>query len=356
MTNAWHQSGPLWIFGAGGFGRAVAKACQGQGITVAGFVQTQPSQRELDGLPVRGWADLGAADKLQPLLLGIYNRDTPLDGLAQLAAQHGCQRIVWPWDLYARLSGSLGWRYWLADPAFLAAHADDCRRTASRLADDASRDCLARVIAFRQGLDASYGSFQHAEPQYFNPITLTGLADRPLAYVDGGAYVGDSLLALAAAHPVAQAWLFEPDAKNFERMVTTVRRHKLTATCLPMAIGDRNTLLRFSSGLGEAGHLDPDGDEGIACVKLDDLLAGQHIDFLKLDVEGAKDAALRGGAQTLRTSRPVVALSCYHHPHDLWALPDLLHELVPDYDLYLRQHTGNSFDLVLYGVPKEQRQ
>ncbi len=352
MSAVWYEAGPVWIFGAGGFGRAVAKACQEHGIEVAGFVQTQPSQSSLDGLPVRSWRDLGISDRQQPLLLGIFNRDTPLDALARTAIDSGCSRIVWPWDIHARLSEALGWRYWLADPDFLTRHADDCARTAARLADDTSRDCLARTIAFRQGRDPGYAGFQHADLQYFNPLTLSGMAGKALSYVDGGAYVGDSLLALAAVQRVDRAWLFEPDTANFSRMVSTVRKHRLGATCLPLAVGDRNTLLRFKSGLGEAGHLDPDGDDGIACVRLDDVLADQHIDFLKLDVEGAEEAALRGAADTLRSSRPVMALSCYHHPHDLWRLPDLLAELLPDCDLYLRQHTGNSFDLVLYGVPR----
>jgi hypothetical protein len=48
----------------------------------------------------------------------------------------------------------------------------------------------------------------------------------------------------------------------------------------------------------------------------------------------------------------VLAISCYHKPEDLWALPDLIDSLVPDYRLYLRQHTFNSFDLVLYAIPQ----
>jgi hypothetical protein len=75
------------------------------------------------------------------------------------------------------------------------------------------------------------------------------------------------------------------------------------------------------------------------------------VDFIKLDVEGGEADALRGAHRTLISHRPVLAISCYHKPEDLWALPDLIDSLVPDYRFYLRQHAFNSFDLVLYAMP-----
>jgi hypothetical protein len=77
------------------------------------------------------------------------------------------------------------------------------------------------------------------------------------------------------------------------------------------------------------------------------------VDFIKLDVEGAEMSALNGAKETINKYRPTLALSCYHHPDDLWKLSDMISELGLDYQFYLRQHAFNSFDLVLYAIPNE---
>ncbi|APW45625.1 FkbM family methyltransferase [Rhodoferax antarcticus] len=341
----------VWIFGTGLFGRAVASACVQQGVRVAGFVQTLPAQSEVEGLPVRGWSQLTEADLAMPLLIGIYNRVMPLNGLAQLARKVGCQRVVMPWHIYAQFASQLGWRYWLADPAFLLQNLDALSRTHARLADDVSRQCFEQLVAFRLGLNDAYAGFTHTDAQYFNELSLPHLKPEGLSYLDGGAYNGDSFIDLLGHRQVGQAWLFEPDKANFAKLCQTVRWHHLPGLCLPLALADCYRLLRFNTGLGEAGNVHPDGDEGIATVAIDEFLAGAQLDLLKLDVEGSEVAALRGAAQTLRDSRPVLAISGYHRPEDLWVIPDVLAELCTDYRLHMRQHTHNSFDLVIYAVP-----
>jgi FkbM family methyltransferase len=293
---------------------------------------------------------LSASEKAQPLLLGIFNRDMPFDGLEQLARSAGWQDVRMPWELHAQFAEQLGWRYWLGDPAFLAQHADELAHVHGRLHDEASRDCLLSLVRFRLGLQSSYGSFTHPDAQYFNALTLPALAGRPLRYLDGGAYSGDSLLELLELADVKEAWLFEPDAANFAKLCQTVSARRLPGLCLPLALADGYRLLRFRSGLGEAGNVDPAGDEGIATVSIDAVLAGQPVDLIKLDVEGSETQALEGAVQTLNEHRPVLALSAYHRPEDLWALPALIDRLCPGYRFSLRQHTHNSFDLVLYGV------
>ena len=345
---------PAWVFGTGNFGRAVARACLAQGITVQGFVQTQPAAARVDGLPVCTWGELQPADRAMALLVGIFNPAAPYDQLLRLAHEAGCKRILMPWDVYAQFAQELGWRYWLASPEWLRAHAADLNRCYERLADEPSRVCLERVVRFRLGLDTDYASFMHPEPRYFNELTLPPLNNRALHYVDGGAYNGDTLLDLMKASPLQQAWLFEPDAANFAKLAPNVRNAGCPASCLPLALSDSYKLLRFSSGQGESSCLDQNGGVAIMAAALDDVLAGQRVDFIKLDIEGAEEWALRGAAQSIAAHRPVLALSCYHHPHDLWALPDLLDHLAPAYRYYLRLHAFNSFDLVLYAIPDER--
>lgn len=342
---------PVWIFGCGSFGRDLARACAVHEVPVRGFVQTQPTQSQVDGLPVLGWADLKPQDLALPLLIGIHNYATALDALALLARNAGCRQVLAPWDYYPQFERELGWRYWLASPETWFAHAEALRRTHARLADAASRTCLERVLAFRLGQDLPYASERDAQAQYFNPLTLTALQGRSLRYLDGGAFDGDSLRQLMALAAVEQAWLFEPDPGNHTQLCRRVRELKVQAHCLPLGLSDRCALLRFNAGQGAGAHVGEDGADCIVACTVDAVLGGAALDLIKLDIEGAEAQALQGASDTLRAHAPVLAVSAYHRPEDLWQLPDLLADLCPQHRHYLRQHACNSFDLVLYAVP-----
>ena len=45
-----------------------------------------------------------------------------------------------------------------------------------------------------------------------------------------------------------------------------------------------------------ASHLDASGDTVIQCVAIDDLLRGEPVNLVKLDVEGAEIETLKGHA------------------------------------------------------------
>lgn len=341
---------PVLVFGAGQFGRDVYRALADQGFDVAGFVETRPRQETLMGLPVLSWEQAGGHAGSAQLAIGVFNRGAPFDGLHALARSAGFDAILMPWDLYGPLRGELGWRYWLASSTYLADHLDQLEQTYWRLADVQSRSCLLELCRFRMGRNLGYAGFAHPERQYFNPLTLAALPDRPVVYVDGGAYNGDTLAEFSACHAIAAAYLFEPDAQNFAQLTGHCRRLPFKSVCLPLALAGGYEMLAFDGGNGEAGTIGASGTSTIAAVALDDVLAHERVDFLKLDVEGAEIAALNGAATLIGRDRPVLALSIYHHPHDLWAIPARVLSLCADYRLFLRQHHANSFDAVLYAV------
>lgn len=341
---------PTWIFGAGGFGRALGAALQRQGYALAGYVETRPTRDSVDGLPLRSWQQLTAQERNAQLAIGIFNRAMPYDGLVALAREAGFTDIMLPWHSYAQFEAQLGWRYWLSSPHAIAAALPQIEATWRSLADAASRQCLLDLLSFRLGEQLSYSSFRHADAQYFNALTLPGLQDRPVVYLDGGAYNGDTFAEASGQMQLAQAWLFEPDPDNYRTMVERVRAGTVGATCLPCALSDQYGILSFEPG-GEAATIVAGGSQRIVTLALDELLPQQRVDFVKLDVEGAEAAALRGARRLIERSRPVLALSLYHLPRDPWELPALLRSMCPDYRFYLRQHCFNSFDSVLYAVP-----
>lgn len=342
---------PVWIFGAGQFGRDVCTALLEAGFDVAGFIETTPRETTVLGLPVVSWGQLEPEHLKAQLVVGIFNRGMPLDQLVELASAAGFTKALMPWDVYAQFGERLGWRFWLSGPEVILENLPAIERTYRALADDESRKCLLQICAFRLGRNLAYASFSHPEPQYFNALTLDSLAGKVIDYVDGGAYNGDTFHELANLADVGNAWLFEPDPENFAALANAARHLPAQSVCLPLAVADAYRILSFSGGNGEGGTISDDGTVRIAAVALDDVLPTQRVGFIKLDVEGAEIQALQGAAQLIERSRPVLAISLYHRPQDIWELPDQLSALCPNYKFYIRQHYYNSFDSVLYAVP-----
>ena len=343
---------PVWIFGAGRFGRDVCSVLKHNGFEVHGFIESKPLAKTLDGLPVLAWPDVAAEHIRAQLVIGIFNRSMPLDGLEQLAKSAGFTDIFLPWDTYTQFAHDLGWRYWLSAPDVIVNSLPAIEQAYNLLADAPSQRCFLEILAFRMGQKIDYAGFTHPDNQYFNALTLAGFANKTLCFVDGGAYNGDTFVELTTKATVSNAFLFEPDPENFKALVTAARKSGAPAVCLPLALSQGYSILSFSAGNGEAGSISTDGTAHIAAVALDDMLIREHIDFIKLDVEGAEILALRGAEKVIKESRPILAISLYHRPDDIWQIINQLSETCINYNMHIRQHYFNTFDSVLYAIPK----
>jgi hypothetical protein len=73
--------------------------------------------------------------------------------------------------------------------------------------------------------------------------------------------------------------------------------------------------------------------------------------YLKFDVEGAEWEALKGCARLLERARPLMAISLYHRPDDLWQLPLYVDSLALGYRPFLRTQGEDGMDVIGYFVP-----
>jgi FkbM family methyltransferase len=343
----------IWIFGTGQFGRDLHAALSIEEYCVAGFVETTPSSKEFLELPLLGWKEWSSTHFKNPLCIGIFNRNMPLDQLEGIARQNGAADIYMPWDLYPILEKHLGWRYWLSPAHKILSNLHKLSKAIDCLSDEFSKRCILDIAAFRLGMNTAYGSFQHEETQYFNTLTLSTFKGKSISFVEGGAYTGDTYLTLCKHTNVYESYLFEPDADNYAKLVSKIDRKVNYVHCLPIGLWDSYGILSFNEGNGEGASISGDGTAHIATVDLDSLIGGRTVDFIKLDVEGSEMRALYGAKNLIKHSRPVLAVSLYHRPEDLWELPLILASLCDDYMFYIRQHYANSFDSVLYAIPNK---
>jgi FkbM family methyltransferase len=57
----------------------------------------------------------------------------------------------------------------------------------------------------------------------------------------------------------------------------------------------------------------------------------QRVDFIKMDIEGSEQQALRGAADTLARFKPKLAIAAYHKPDDPLGIPRQVHAANPGY-------------------------
>lgn len=155
---------------------------------------------------------------------------------------------------------------------------------------------------------------------------LRSLLRPSMHVVDVGANLG------AYAHffarcvgPTGRVSAFEPDPVLFASVESSARINGLPQLQPHrLALGAHHGSARLSNGLFNSGDnrlAAPAANGGpgleIKVTTLDDFLAGTPVDFIKIDVQGWEEHALRGMTQTLATN-PRVQLYLELWPHGLY--------------------------------------
>lgn len=100
----------------------------------------------------------------------------------------------------------------------------------------------------------------------------------------------------------------------------------------------------------EFGHESPAGVETISIDDYATQCGLERVDFIKMDIEGAEDAAISGATKTIRRFRPKLAISAYHKRDDMIILPRRILDILPEYRFYLEHYTIHSEETVLYAA------
>jgi len=110
--------------------------------------------------------------------------------------------------------------------------------------------------------------------------------------IDCGANIGLSSLYFKTIYPNATLHAFEPDAVLFQLLEKNAQVNGFTNTNLHQAaVWIEDTNLSFSSKGSEASHIDLSNQSThqVKAIRLSSFLAEfEHVDFLKIDIEGAE--------------------------------------------------------------------
>lgn len=156
-------------------------------------------------------------------------------------------------------------------------------------------------------------------------------------FLDVGAHVGFyTLLGARRVGSEGRVWAFEPDVTNARHLRRHVAINGLSNVRVEeAAVAEADGTARFGGGSGSGtGRLTGSGDREVRTVGLDSLCDrhGLTPTALKIDVEGAEGAVIRGASETIRRARPVIFLSTHGpeaHERSVGLLRDLGYHLAP---------------------------
>ena len=218
---------------------------------------------------------------------------------------------------------------------FLEAHAPQIEQAYAALADEDSRKTFRGVAEFQ--LTGRLPALDAISQPRSQSLALLHLSSEEI-YADLGAYRGDTLLEfLEQAGDYRQIFAVEPDAKNFAKLESLIRRLNLRGVVAKNnAVSDAARKVCFGSPGGRSSAIGR-GKGEVQALPLLELTHGQIPSYIKMDIEGAEAAALRGMEGVLAAHAPKLLVSAYHRIEDYFSLPLQILRAQPGYRIYLRK-------------------
>ncbi|TWH60039.1 FkbM family methyltransferase [Desulfitobacterium sp. LBE] len=186
--------------------------------------------------------------------------------------------------------------------------------------------------------------------QYFEPDACP-LTDSEI-FVDGGCFIGDTAEEFIRQTSGKYDYIygFEPDMGNLKKALANLAQYK-NIDVINGGLWHMTNTCKFVSGAFGNSQLSEDGDTITNTFSLDEFFADKQAPtFIKMDIEGAEYCALEGAKGILETCKPKLAICVYHQIHDIYALPQQILKINPEYKLALRHYSRWYAESVCYAV------
>ena len=176
-------------------------------------------------------------------------------------------------------------------------------------------------------------------------------------FVDGGGFIGDTAqvfidMAKKAKVKFKKIIIFEPDQTNCDLIRKHFRRRD-DVVVVQKGLSDREETLLFA-GEGGGVMVVKDAAENafsVPVIDLDSVPECQDATWIKMDIEGSEMDALKGAREVILRNHPKLTICIYHSNEDMLCIAEYIHELVPEYKLYVRCHKWDGTEAVLYAIP-----
>ena len=336
---------PLVLYGTGDAAEKILKELDIRDIPVSGIFASDGFVRDrcFAGFPVLSYGQ--AKEKfgeMTVLLCFGSHRPDVMENICRIASEQ---------DLYAPDLPVAGGG--LFDREYYEAHREELAWVRERLADDQSRLVFDKVIEYKLSgrIDPLLECSTPEEDNWKLAVdaargSCRRLSDQCLSFLDLGAYTGDTieLFLKLCGNNYKKITAVEPEARNFRKL-----RENAAMLCgadaelsgrirlINAAVGDHCGEIPFTHGAGRGGAEGKGKVRPVKLLTVDSIIREEGVGLIKMDLEGAEAEAIRGAENTIRSCNPGLIVAAYHRCEDLFAIPEQILSLQPDYKLYLRK-------------------
>lgn len=234
--------------------------------------------------------------------------------------------------------------------SFLIQNQDIIREIYYSLCDEESRQVLEAYLYARYSGDvAALSSLRHDLEYLYDWETLALSKDDIV--IDGGAYIGDSVLEMKEylGGLPKKVFAFEPDKNNASKIISNFSDKEMKQIFIISAgLYCSDGTMNFAASGTLGSEISENAVDTVMVQALDTHSEYNSATIIKMDIEGSELEALRGGDNLIRKNRPNLAICIYHRNNDLIDIYKFLKKY--EYHFYLRQHSASVEETVLYAV------
>lgn len=342
---------PIYIYGAGCFGREIYRVFKQHNLTVHGFLDKNAGNIVGIDINVMFPEELLNKSEVQ-IILGIVMNKQDRMQLEDALRKLGYKYIIDGQSIRAH--------YVYHQDGCCEEEIEKCLKKELSLVKDAfalwedqeSRDTFEKNLGAH--ILRNYADCYQTDEikQYF--VEGIALEKGYARFIDCGAYIGDTLEELVRTNRMVQCVAaFEPSCQNFMKLNDKYElelKSKINeAVFFPCGVAGKTELRRFNFA-GGSSLLESSGRDIVQCVAIDDVLKDFRPTFIKMDIEGAEYEALLGAKKSICKFKPDLAISVYHFIDHFYKIPLLIHSWDLGYKFYLRTHSSCCMETVMYAV------
>ena len=187
--------------------------------------------------------------------------------------------------------------------------------------------------------------YMYASTFIYNQYNYGHIGPQDKIMLDCGAFCGDTSV-WAVMRGARHVYAFEPFPDSLSCLKKNAElfgQNRIT----PVPAGVGKNAGKFSiqepgvnNSYGAKIFPARDGGNNIDVVSLDAWCEQNRVipGFIKMDVEGSEMAALEGARQIIRKHKPQLAVSLYYTMSDMWNIPILIKQILPEYRFWCRKN------------------